>query len=57
MLCVCSPAGLEEFFMEVGDPVASRTAPPPDLSKEEKADRARKAQTIAAQYRTEMVKP
>jgi quercetin dioxygenase-like cupin family protein len=57
MLCLCSPAGLEEFFMEVGDPVASRTASPPDLSKEEKADRARKAQALAAKYRTEMVKP
>jgi len=29
LLCVCSPSGQEEFFMAVGVPVASRTAPPP----------------------------
>jgi quercetin dioxygenase-like cupin family protein len=29
MLCVCSPAGQEEFFKEVGTPVATRTTPPP----------------------------
>jgi quercetin dioxygenase-like cupin family protein len=57
MLCMCTPAGQEEFFMEVGDLVASRTSPPPDLSKEEKAERGKKAQALAAKYRTEMVKP
>src|SRR6516164_657903 len=29
MLCICSPAGLENFFVEVGTPVATRTASPP----------------------------
>ena len=28
MLCMCTPAGQEELFIEVGDPVDSRTAPP-----------------------------
>jgi quercetin dioxygenase-like cupin family protein len=28
MLCICSPAGQENFFMEVGVPVATRTTPP-----------------------------
>ena len=32
LLCMCTPAGQEEFFMAVGDPVDSRTAPPPKLS-------------------------
>ena len=32
LLCMCTPPGQEEFFMEVGDPVADRTAPPPQLS-------------------------
>src|SRR3979490_3245603 len=27
MLCICSPAGQENFFVEVGTPVASRTTP------------------------------
>jgi hypothetical protein len=27
MLCICSPAGQEKFFMEVGVPVATRTTP------------------------------
>jgi quercetin dioxygenase-like cupin family protein len=57
MLCMCTPAGQEAFFLEVGDPVASRTAPPPDLSAEEKAERGKKAQSLAAKYRTEMVRP
>ena len=31
LLCICSPAGQEGFFMAVGAPVASRTTPPPKL--------------------------
>jgi uncharacterized cupin superfamily protein len=57
MLCLCAPAGQEEFFMAVGDPVASRTSPPPSLSLEERAERGKKAQALAAKYRTEFVKP
>jgi hypothetical protein len=33
LLCICSPAGQESFFMQVGIPVATRTTPPPDLDK------------------------
>jgi quercetin dioxygenase-like cupin family protein len=55
MLCMCTPAGQEAFFIEVGDQVASRTAPPPALSNKDKAERARKAQALAAKYRTEML--
>jgi len=57
MLCLCAPAGQEEFFMAVGDPVARRTSPPPSLSLEERAERGKKAQALAAKYRTEFVKP
>lgn len=57
MLCLCTPAGQEELFMAVGDTVASRTAPPPQLSAEEKAARGKKAQALAAKYRTEFVRP
>src|ERR1700691_4531937 len=31
-ICVCSPAGQEKFFMEVGVPVESRTTSPPKLN-------------------------
>lgn len=55
MLCMCTPAGLENFFLEIGDVVASRTSPPPSLSVEEKAARGRKAGALSAKYRTEMV--
>jgi quercetin dioxygenase-like cupin family protein len=57
LLCMCSPPGQEKFFMEVGDPVASRTAPPPELSQTEQAARKAKAEALAAQYRTELLKP
>ena len=33
MLCICSPAGQENFFREVGIPVATRTNPPPHSTK------------------------
>ena len=42
MLCMCTPAGQEEFFAQVGDRVASRTSPPPQLGKEEQAERGEK---------------
>src|SRR6204780_2490888 len=32
MLCMCTPAGQEEFFLAVADPVDSRSSPPPALS-------------------------
>lgn len=55
MLCMCTPAGQEEYFGQVGDPVGSRTAPPPPLSPEELNDRQRRAGELAAQYSTEML--
>jgi quercetin dioxygenase-like cupin family protein len=56
LLCYCSPAGLEEFFLEVGVPVATRTTSPPkpDTAAEE-AFRAR-AVALAPKYRTELLK-
>jgi uncharacterized cupin superfamily protein len=36
LLCICSPAGLDEFFLEVGISVASRTTPPPSSTKQHK---------------------
>ena len=56
MLCVAAPGGLDEYFTAVGVPVESRTAPPPEVSDEVKAQKERLAQDLAAKYRTEMLK-
>jgi quercetin dioxygenase-like cupin family protein len=57
MLCLCAPAGQDEYFLAVGDPIASRTAPPPALMPEEIGERRAKARALAAQYRTEFLIP
>ena len=57
LLCLCSPPGQERFFVEVGDPVATRTAPPPELSESNKAARKAKAEGLAPRYRTELLGP
>ena len=57
LLCMCSPAGLEEFFMAVGVPVDSRTAAPPELDEAAQAAFVAKAQELAPQYRTELLGP
>jgi hypothetical protein len=44
------------LILRLGDPVASRTATPPALGSEEKAERGRKPAALAARYRTGMVK-
>jgi quercetin dioxygenase-like cupin family protein len=55
LLCMCAPAGQERFFAAVGDPVASRTAPPPPLSNAERAERRARAVALAPQYKTELL--
>jgi quercetin dioxygenase-like cupin family protein len=55
MLCICSPAGLEKYFLEVGVPVSTRTAPPPELDAKQKAEFMRKATALASKYRTELL--
>ena len=57
MLCMCTPAGQEEFFMAVGDRVASRLAPAPTLTREEREERRKRAADLAARYRTELLPP
>lgn len=57
LLCMCTPPGQEEFFMEVGNLVDSRTAPPPELSKAEQAERGEKAKALAPKYRSELLVP
>jgi hypothetical protein len=55
MLCICSPSGQEEFFMEIGVPVASRTTPPPRLDETAQAEFKAKAASLAPKYRTELL--
>jgi quercetin dioxygenase-like cupin family protein len=55
LVCMCTPAGQEELFMAVGDPVDSRTAPPPKLSQTEQAERIQRARALSAKYRTELL--
>jgi quercetin dioxygenase-like cupin family protein len=57
LLCVCSPAGQEEFFMAVGVPVASRTTPAPKLDTAAEAALKAKVEALAPQYRTELLPP
>jgi quercetin dioxygenase-like cupin family protein len=56
MLCMCTPAGQEEFFMAVGIPVERRTSPPPKPTAEEQAEKGKLVQALLPKYRTEMVK-
>ncbi len=55
LLCLCSPAGQEEFFMAVGIPLATRTTPSPKLDQAAQAALKEKAEALAANYRTELL--
>lgn len=57
LLCLCSPAGLEGMFREMGVEVPTRTTvlPKPDAATEE-SFKAR-AQALAPKYKTELLKP
>ena len=55
LVCICSPAGQEKFFLEVGVPVATRTTAPPPLNEQEMAEFMLKAKALAPEYRTELL--
>ena len=56
LLCICSPAGQEKFFTEVGVPVATRTTPPPKLDENQQAAFIRKAKALAPKYGIELLR-
>ncbi len=56
MLCICSPAGQEEFFLQVGVPVDGPATPPPPPTKESMEAFQKKAAELAPKYRTELLK-
>jgi quercetin dioxygenase-like cupin family protein len=55
LLCLCSPAGQEEFFAAIGVPVAGRTALAPKRDPGVQAAFKAKVEALAAQYRTELL--
>jgi quercetin dioxygenase-like cupin family protein len=57
LLCMCTPAGQEEFFMKLGVAVASRTELPPEMDEAAQAAFKAKAEALAPQYRTELLQP
>jgi quercetin dioxygenase-like cupin family protein len=57
LLCMCSPSGQEEFFLEIGSRVPDRTAAPPKLGEAEQKEWRERAATLAPKYRTELLSP
>jgi quercetin dioxygenase-like cupin family protein len=55
MLCMCTPAGQDEYFLRIGDIIDGRDAPAPELSAEELAERRRHAAELAETYRSEFL--
>lgn len=54
LLCIVSPAGLEEFFAEVGDPVSTRTSAAPELTLDERTAQLRHGVELAARYHVDI---
>ena len=57
LLCMVSPAGLEEYFEAFGDRLPTRTAPAPKLSTDELQRRITDAAPLAQRYRIENLPP
>jgi quercetin dioxygenase-like cupin family protein len=57
LLCICAPAGQEEFFAQVGVSVPTRRSTPPELNQTEQLALMKKAKELAPKYRTELLPP
>lgn len=55
LLCLCAPAGQEEFFAQIGVVLPTRTAAPPKPDEAAQAVFMAKAEALAPQYRTELL--
>ena len=55
MLCICAPAGQEEFFAQIGTAQSSRTAVPPALDAEAQQAFLHKMVALAPRYETEVL--
>jgi quercetin dioxygenase-like cupin family protein len=57
LLCICAPAGQDEFFLALGQPVATRTAPPPQLDEAGRFALLARTLELAPRYRSELLLP
>ena len=57
LLCICAPAGIDEFFLEIGVPVASRTAQASKPDQAAEITMMAKLIALLPKYRTEILKP
>lgn len=55
LLCICSPAGQEEFFLAIGQRVETRTMPPPPLDEAAMSELLARTLELAPQYRSELL--
>jgi quercetin dioxygenase-like cupin family protein len=55
LLCLCAPSGQEEFFTLVGQPVATRTEPPPPLDGADLESFIARSGRLAPEYKTELL--
>ncbi len=55
LLCMCTPAGQDEFFLAVGVPMGSRDEGPPRLGQEEQSAKGELGKQLAPKYRTEIL--
>jgi len=54
MLCLCSPAGEDEYFLRIGAPVDGPMAPPPRMTPDREEAARKLAHDLAPEYRTEV---
>jgi quercetin dioxygenase-like cupin family protein len=57
LLCLCAPAGQDEFFAAVGQPVATRTQAPAPLTPDERSAFIARSQQLAPRFKTELLPP
>ena len=55
LLCICGPAGQEEFFAEIGVALPTRTTPAPKLDDAAQAAFKAKSKELAPKYHTELL--
>jgi len=56
MLCICAPAGYDEFLRERGAPVSSRTEAPPELDEAARKAFMQKARALTPRFKAELLK-
>jgi mannose-6-phosphate isomerase-like protein (cupin superfamily) len=57
LLCLCVPAGLDAFCLEVGDPLESHASPRPRLDPAQMKEQIKTIVSLATKYRTELLAP